>query len=70
MTSNEHEHESEEELTNCPECGDELHGEESLESKTAPELRTGPRSVYAKGKRDLWLCKGCGATLGVKLRER
>ncbi|MUV57693.1 hypothetical protein SAMN04487947_3820 [Halogeometricum rufum] len=66
----EHEHEDEEALTECPECGAEITGEESLESKTVPELRVDSGSVYAKGKNDLWLCKGCRATLGVKLRER
>lgn len=70
MASDEHEHESEEELSECPECGMEIEGEESLESKSVPELRAGPRSVYAKNKHDLWLCKGCRATLGVKLRDK
>jgi uncharacterized protein with PIN domain len=65
----EHEHETEEEITECPECGAELGGEETLETKTVPELRVTPRSVYGKNRRDLWLCKGCGAILGVKPRE-
>lgn len=65
----EHEDEDEEALTECPECGAAITGEESLESKTVPGLRVGSGSVYARGKNDLWLCTGCRATLGVKLRE-
>lgn len=70
MSSDPHDHESERELTECPECGAEISGEESLESKTVPELRVGPRSVYGRGNHDLWLCRNCRATLGVRLRER
>jgi transposase len=63
-----HEHESEEELGECPECGRELEGEESVEKEPVESIRAaGPKVHIGRRQGDLWLCKGCGAILGVKL---
>lgn len=70
ISSDAHDHESEDELTECPDCGAEIAGEESLESTSMPGLRVGPRSVYGEGENDLWLCTNCRATLGVSVGER
>jgi transposase len=63
-----HEHETERELEECPECGAELDGEESVEKEPVESVRSaGPTIHIGRRQGDLWLCKGCGAILGVKL---
>ncbi|QIQ76453.1 hypothetical protein GL213_07930 [Halogeometricum borinquense] len=68
MSSDEHNTEhDDEELTECPACGNEITGEESLETEHVPEMSVQGRSAYVgREGRDLWLCIDCGAILGVK----
>ncbi|SFR68939.1 hypothetical protein [Halogeometricum limi] len=66
MSSDQHDHGGDE-LTECPDCGAEIAGEASVTAKSVPELTVERRHAYV-GRRgtDLWMCKQCGATLGVK----
>jgi ribosomal protein L37AE/L43A len=69
----EHVHETgDHELTECPACGKPITGADDLEKgETVPELTSvDSRSVMVgRASNDLWLCKGCGATLGVRRRD-
>ncbi|KAB1194158.1 hypothetical protein GJR96_12240 [Haloferax sp. MBLA0076] len=68
-----HEASEEHELTECPACGKPIRGIDDLEQgETVPELTTvdGRGVMMGRSKNDLWMCKGCGATLGVRRRQK
>lgn len=56
MSSDEHNTDDDEELTECPACGNEIIGEESLETEHVPEMSVQGRSAYVgREGRDLRL---------------
>ncbi|KAB1188342.1 MULTISPECIES: hypothetical protein [Haloferax] len=67
-----HEESDDHELTECPACGRPIRGADDLErGEEVPELtRVDSRKVMVgRQPNDLWMCKGCGATLGVRRRK-
>ncbi|ELZ85023.1 hypothetical protein C453_10595 [Haloferax elongans ATCC BAA-1513] len=72
--SHEHSHEpaDEIELTECPGCGEPIRGADDIvRGDSVPEIRSIRKRSVMVGRQpnDLWLCKGCGATLGVRVRD-
>ncbi|WP_396612519.1 hypothetical protein ACH9L7_04385 [Haloferax sp. S1W] len=73
----EHEHHGhdsagEEKLTECPSCGEPIQGADDIvRGDPVPEIRSIRKRSVMVGRQpnDLWMCKGCGATLGVRLRD-
>ncbi|XVH31227.1 hypothetical protein ACNS7O_12640 [Haloferacaceae archaeon DSL9] len=51
----------------CESCGAEIDSEDDLEVESVPVLTdvSKRRVTVGADRRDLWLCKQCGATLGV-----
>ncbi|KAB1196161.1 MULTISPECIES: hypothetical protein [Haloferax] len=72
-THEEHVHEAgDHELTECPACGAPIRGADDMKrGETIPEITTMEKRHVMVGRRtnDLWMCKGCGATLGVRRRR-
>ena len=66
----EHVHETgDHELTECPACGRPIEGADDVErGESVPEITSVDSRSVMIGRRsnDLWMCKGCGATLGVR----
>ncbi|SEL72773.1 hypothetical protein [Haloferax larsenii] len=70
----EHSHEPADEakLAECPNCGDSIRGADDIvRGDSVPEIRSIRKRSVMVGRQsnDLWLCKGCGATLGVRVRD-
>ncbi|WP_411963545.1 hypothetical protein [Haloferax sp. YSMS24] len=72
-THEEHVHEAgDHELTECPACGRPIKGADDVErGESVHEITSvDSRSVMVgRQSNDLWMCKGCGATLGVRRRD-
>ncbi|AFK19424.1 hypothetical protein E6P09_11615 [Haloferax mediterranei ATCC 33500] len=67
-----HEATSGEPLTECPACGKPIEGVDDLErGETVPEITSMEKRSVMVGRKsnDLWMCEGCGATLGVRIRD-
>ncbi|WP_410764504.1 hypothetical protein [Haloferax sp. DFSO60] len=64
-----HEATEETELTECPACGEPIRGaDDILRGKSVPEVKTIRKRgvMVGRERNDLWMCKSCGAVLGVR----